>query len=586
MALNAVAAGVSVTMDAPGKVRVGETFYVVITIKNSEGNISGPDRKEINGCKFLYGPSTTSSQSYTIINGQQSSSSSVTKTFTYRAEKEGSYQIGGYTVMVDGKRYNTPSKTLQIVAANNAPASQRPVAIDDIDTKSVDRNVSGKDVFVRIITSKSAAYVGEAIECTIKLYTKYSITEFMPVTQPSFDGFLVEELQFQPMLNKIENINGQDYATAVVKKVILFPQKGGKLTINSGTYDLGVEVYETVDMGFYNVKVPHAKKLRVNTNNSTVDVKALPQPQPAGFNGAVGQFNVSAKMSSNSYRTNEPTTLTYTITGSGNIKYIKDPQIDVPSEFEQYSPQHTTDAEVVGNTFKGSTVFEQTFVPRETGDYTLSIPEFIYFNPESGQYVTLKGYSFKMNVAKGVSGGSDRKDVASKNIDILYIKTGKKSPSHTHPYYIASPGYWSLMLLLVLLLIGVWGYTRIAKRRTADVAGMKFSKANKVARRRLSQAGKYMKADDTEHFYEETLRALWGYLSDKLGIPASQLTRSNIEQQLTDRGATPEAISQLITVLDTCEMARYTPSAPGHMETVYNDATSVINHLERTKLIK
>ena len=172
---------------------------------------------------------------------------------------------------------------------------------------------------MRIILSKSKAYEQEAIECTIKLYTKYSISSFMSTTQPSFDGFLIEELDLKSSLNQIENYKGQNYMTAILKKCIIFPQKSGKLTINSGKYDITVVQYERVNLGFFSDTRPIEKKIKVSSNSATVNIDPLPLPQPDGFYGAVGKFSIDSKLQGTSFRTNEASSLIYTIKGTGNI---------------------------------------------------------------------------------------------------------------------------------------------------------------------------------------------------------------------------------------------------------------------------
>lgn len=573
-------------------VRVGDKFHVILVIKNASGGVNNLPKPEIPGSRYTFGPAVAQHKDYSITNGKVSGSSLVEYTFTYVAEKEGKTTVPSVSVNIDGKKYTSRPSAINILAANAslpqpAPPSSRPVSVNDPTTQTSDRAVNGNDVFIRIITSRNSVYEQEAIECTIKLYTKYNISEFMPITQPAFNGFTVEDLPIQASLNEREIVNGQEYATAVVKKCILFPQKSGILTIISGTYDLTVVQYDQVNLGFFSVAQPtHAKKIRVNSNSATVNVQSLPSPQPAGFNGAVGQFNVKASLSTNSFRTNEPVTLNYTISGSGNLRYIKDVEVDFPSEFEQYSPQHDVDAKVVGNNVTGTSVTELTFVPKETGKFTIKVPEFVYFDPEKKEYVTIPGQQFDLNVSKGLSSApSDRKDVASKNVDILYIRHINGSPSKTHGFIIASVWYWIMFILLICGGLGYLIFSRSKRKQSADIVGMKKSKANRVAKKRLKLAEKYMSKNDSEKFYEEILRAMWGYFSDKLSIPVADLTRSSIENQLGQKGVDKDISNNIIKLLDSCEMARYTPSgSPGQLNSIYNQACTIINALEKQKI--
>ena len=587
----------SFTIDAPKQVSVNSKFSITYILKDGEASTSSLKVPQINGCSLIFGPSVASSQSYQIINGKASSSSQHEYTYYYRADKEGEYTIGAASIVVDGKKMTTQPASLTIVASkhsqdnqsNGANSSNQPVDIDDISTQNAGKKVDANDVFIRISTSRSSAYEQEAIECTIKLYTKYSISEFMAITQPTFNGFLVEDLQFQSSINARETYNGQEYQTAVLKKCILFPQKSGNLTIVSGTYDLTVVQYEQVNMGFYVVNQPVTKKIRINSNNATISIQPLPLPQPAGFDGAVGQFTAAVRISTNNFRTNEPATLTYSINGTGNIKYIKDAIIDFPSEFEQYTPNHTVDAEMKGNNVSGSSITEYTFIPKEVGNYTINVPYFVYFDPESKEYKTIELESFDIKVAQGISGlTTNQQYVTSKNTDIRYIKLGEKNLSFENSYTLSKAWYWILYVISISIFIGAILYTNATNKRKANVIGLKISQANKVAKKRLKIANKYMQSKDSEHFYEEMLKALWGYLSDKLSIPASQLLRPNIAQELLDRGAPAEVCDSIINILDECEMARYTPSSCDlqQIESVYTRATEAINDLEKIKLIK
>lgn len=584
----------SFSVNVPGRVTVGSKFSVTYVLKNAEASTSSLKVPQINGCTLIYGPSVATSQSYQIVNGQASSSSQQEYSFYYRADKEGTFNVSPASIVANGKKLTTKSATITIVASGSSQQSggsnsRQQVTIDDISSQASGKNVKADDVFIRISTSRSSVYEQEAIECTIKLYTKYSISEFMPITQPTFNGFLVEDLQFQSSINARETFNGQEYLTAVLKKCVLFPQKSGKLTIVSGTYDLSVVQYDQVNMGFYTVNQPTTKKIRINSNSASVDVLPLPSPQPAGFTGAVGHYDVSSRMSTNNFRTNEPATLTYTIRGTGNIKYIKDPEIDFPSEFEQYTPQHEVDAEMKGNNVSGTSTTEFTFIPKEVGSFTVNVPDFVYFDPSSKEYKTIHLDSYNLKVSKGVSASSGAQQyVTSKNTDILYIKTGDKNLSNGNDFAVSKPWYWLVYVVMVVAFIAVVLLNAASAKRSADITGMRMSKASKVARKRLKTAHRYMSENDSEKFYAEMLKAIWGYLGDKLAIPASNLFRPTIAQELMSHGAPENITGSVIEILDICETARYTPSAdsPEQIRSVYGKATDLIKELERIKMSK
>lgn len=585
VAVNAICADVTFTVKPPTRVYEGDKFPVTFKLTNADGS----DLKvaQINGCTLLYGPSTSQSQSYQVVNGKASSTSAIEFTYYYRADKAGNYSIPAASIIADGKRLSTKavSFTIHERADRDKPASQRPVDVDDVDTQTAGRKVNADDVFVRIILSKASAYEQEAIGCTIKLYTKYSISSFLPTKQPSFDGFLIQELDVQPSLNEVESYKGQNYMTAVLKRCIIFPQKSGELTINSGNYDISVVQYENVNMGMFQVRQPKEAKIKVSSNTGSIDIKPLPTPQPEGFTGAVGKFSIDSRLVGNSFRTNDAATLIYTISGVGNIKYVKEPVIDFPTEFEQYTPKSDIETSVHGNDVSGTMTVEYTFVPQSVGDFTIGSDKFVYFDPSIKEYVTLTTPSYPIKVAKGVSVpvATEQKDVENKNSDIRHIYLGDKHPQKEHTLVVLTSYYWLLYAVLLLAVIIVIVINRRHARMSADVAGQKLAKASKVARKRLKSASAFMQSGNSEKFYEEMLRAIWGYLSDKLNMPVSQLSRQNIVSTLADKGYPENITKDLVTVLDECEMARYTPDSSTQVDRVYQQGVNAINNLENYK---
>lgn len=572
------------TVNAPNRVAVGDKFSVTYRLRDGDG--SGLKVPQINGCKLIYGPSTSTSQSISIVNGQRTSTYTVDYTYYYLAEKEGSYTINEASVTVDGKRYTTSPSQLTVLPAsesNQGNSRRQQVEFDDIDTQTTDRNVGANDVFIRIILSKSSAYEQEAVECSIKLYTKYQISEFMCTKQPTYDGFLIEDLDFQSTLNNQEEYNGQRYMTALLKKCILFPQKSGKLTITSGNYDLKVVQYDRINMGFFSVPEAHERKIKVNSNSASINILPLPTPQPEGFTGAVGKFNIDSKLIGNTFRTQEPSSLLYTISGTGNIKYLKEPVIDFPSEFEQYTPNIDIDAKISGNNVTGKMVVEYTFVPQAVGDFHIGGDKFVYFDVDSHSYVTLDTPGYNIKVSQGINAPvAQRSELKVKNTDILHIHANS-STGNRDTLFISSVGYWLFYVIAIFVLVTVLLLYRRNIRLSADVKGVKLAKANKVARKRLRIVKKLMSQNDSEKFYEELLRAVWGYLSDKLSIPVSQLSRDNIQNELTQYGANQDLTNNVINLIDDCEMARYASQSSSSLQSVYDKATDIINNLENVK---
>ena len=599
LAAGIVSAQARFEVQAPRSVAAGENFPITYVLRNAEG--TSLKVTQTPGIRELYGPSVSTSVSQQYVNGKRSSSSRIEYTYIYKAEKPGKYSVGAASIIVDGRKLTTSPVTLTITEAsqNHSQGQSRqqqsgrnipPVDMYDVDTQSADRPVESNDVFVRIILSKSTAYEQEAIECTIKLYTKYQISELFPTLQPSFDGFLIQELDIQPSLNQEEEYRGSRYMTAVLKQCIIFPQKSGKLTINSGNYDIKVVQYNNVNMGIFTVRNPQESKIKVRSNSASIDIRPLPTPQPEGFNGAVGTFTADSRLVGNTFRTNDAATLIYTIKGTGNIKYLKEPEIDFPSEFEQYTPKSDFDTHVQGQNVTGTMTVEYTFVPQSVGDFKIGSDKFVYFNPATREYVTINTPTYNIKVAKGASSSvsdAERQDIAAKNTDILHIVTGDKGASHSHILVAGKWWYWLLYGAELCALCLIVSLYRSKVRKAGDIVGTRLAKANKIARKRLREAERFARANKEDEFYDEMLRALWGYISDKLAIPVSQLNRQNVSEKLASAGVEEATVASLIGILDRCEMARYTPQkSPDEMQTIYSEATASINAMENTRLKK
>ena len=577
--------GASFSVNAPRQVIQGNKFNITYVLENASG--SGFKAPDVKGCKFLYGPSVSQSMSSYNINGKVSQSSSESYTMTYKAEAAGTYSVGAATIIVDGKHLTTKPFQIQVLPpdksaqANNQQHQSQSVQVYDIDTQTSDKLVNKNDVFVRIILSKSQAYEQEGLSCTIKLYTKYNIQQFMPTLQPSFNGFISQELPITSSINRIENYNGENYMVADLKQCILFPQQSGKLTITSGNYDLTVIQYETVRSLFGMIRRPVEKQIKVKSNSASINILPLPEPRPADFCGAVGNFTASASLVNNNLKTNESGAVRLVIKGTGNVKNIKTPTVTFPTQFDVYDPQVDVKANPSGNSLTGSMTIDYAFVPQYVGKFNIEPITFSVFNLATKKYEQIKVGGYAVNVAKG-SGTSGRE--VSQNNDILFVKKGDLSLMSGN--YIIVNSVWYLiayLIPLVAFVLVLFFYRKLIKQR-ANVALMKTKKANKVANRRLKTARSLMAKNKRDEFYEELLRAIWGYLSDKLTIPVSELNRDNIKSELEKYGADNASTESVIATLDQCEFARYSSmNDDSDMATVYNEACELINKIENVK---
>ena len=578
--------GASFTVNAPRQVIKGNKFNITYSLENASG--SGFKSPDVQGWKYLYGASMSQSMSSYSVNGKVTSSSSQSYTMTYKAEKEGTYTVGSATIVVDGKTYKTKPFKLQILppdkSASNGSNQSQSVQVYDIDSQSTEKSVNKNDVFVRIILSKNSAYEQEGILCTIRLYTKYNIVSFMPTLQPSFNGFISQEIPITSQINRLENYKGENYMVADLKQCILFPQQTGKLSITSGNYNVTVVQYEMVRSIFGQMRRPVEKQIEIKSNNGTINISALPEPRPADFIGAVGSFKATAKMLNNNLKTNDSGTLRLTISGTGNLKNIKNPSVEFPSQFDVYDPQVTVDANPNGSSLLGSVTIDYAFVPQYVGKFTVKPITFSYYDINKKKYerVTLSGYD--LNVAKGKFSGNSSVADLNQNKDILYIKRGDLKLHDINNVILYKWWYvFAYIVPFMLFALVLFYYRKLIKER-ANVTLMKTKKANKVATKRLKNARVLMGKNKTDEFYEELLRALWGYLSDKLAIPVSELNRDNIKNELDKYGVVESVIETAIDILDRCEFARYSSvKGENDMSNIYKEACELIDKIENTK---
>ena len=577
----------SFTVEAPSQVVEGNKFNVTFVLKNGEGSSFTPP--EVTGAKLIYGPSVSHSYSSSWVNGKSSSSSSEEYTMIYKATATGKCHIGAASIVAGGNRYTTKAFTIDILPSGSQPSqsSQRtpgaPTPYSDPMTQSADKAVGSKDLFVRIELSKPHVYEQQAVVCTIKLYTKYQISQFMPTIQPSFDGFLIEEIPVQPSLNKVETLDGERYMTAILKKCILYPQQSGKLTITSGNYDVSVVQFDTFKSIFGSISKPVEKDLKVQSNTATVNILPLPEPKPASFTGAVGRFNVTTDLKpATGLKTYSAATYRYIISGTGNIKYIKAPEVKFPEQFDVYDPKTDVQVNDGAGDMSGKVVMDYTFIPQYAGEFEIPASEFSYFDPDAGKYETITVPARHLSVAKGE--GQPSNHYRMKNMDIRPIKSGDLGLKKAHGYIVDHWAYWLWFLLPLAALMAVLLYYRKQLKERADVRRMRSKRASKVAQRRLKAARGYASRGDRSGFYGEMLNALWGYMSDKLSIPVSELSKDNINAELEQYGIDEQLRQASIGLIDKCEFAQYAPElASGDMNAVLDEAAGIIDRLESVK---
>ena len=593
---------VSLRVSAPSTVEVGGKFRVQFTVNTQNvSHFSAPDFK---GFEVIYGPATSSQSSFQMINGRTSQSSSIIYTYVLMAESVGNFTIGSASVQADGKTVKSSPTRIRVLSGGaggssggnyggggngNAGAGRQSSASEPSSSST---NISAKDLFMTATASRTTVHEQEAILLTYKIYTLVDLRE-LDGKLPTLDGFQIQEIPLPRTKEfSIEQYNGRNYRSVVWSQYLLFPQKSGKLTIPAITYE-GVVITRNRNLdpieAFFNGQSGYIEvKRKIATPTLTINVSPLPN-KPEGFSGAVGKFSVSSSISTKEVDANEAVTLKISVQGSGNMKLISTPEVQFPKDFETYDAKVNDNFQLTRSGLSGTKDFEYLFVPRHPGTYEIPAAEFIYFDIESRSYKTLKteAYTLKVNKGKGGAGQSvsnysgQQQDVQQLNQDIRFIKKGDVNLHQPGDTFFGTWKCWVAYLLPLLLFIIVMVLGRKQMKAHANVALSRGRKANKVALKRMKTAKKLLDAHDTGKFYDEVLRALWGYVGDKFNMSQESLNKENIEQSLTSRNVPAEQIQQFMKVLNDCEFARYAPGDVNeNMENVYNSAISAISKME------
>ena len=583
----------TLTANAPSHVAVGEQFRLSYTLDTQDvtdfriGDV--PDAFEV-----LMGPSRSSQSSFQIINGHTTQSSSITFTYIVVAVKNGNFTIPAAHATALGK--NISSNAVKINVSGQAQSGQggsshRQQQMQP-QPRAVGTPISGSDLFIKVSANKKRVYEQEPILLTYKVYTLVDLTQ-LEGKMPELNGFHTQEVPLpQQKSFKIENVNGRPYRTVTWSQYVMFPQITGKLKIPGITFNgIVIQQNRNVDPfeAFFNGGSGYVEvKKQIQAPGIEIQVDPLPQ-RPAGFSGGVGRFSISAQLDNSEVKANEAVKLRVIVSGVGNLKLIKQPVVEFPKDFDRYDAKVTDKSKLTANGVEGSMVYDFLAVPRHQGKFEIPPVEFTYYDTAAGGYKTVKTESFTLDVQKGTGGNSTvsdytgQEDLKLLNKDIRYIKTGHTEQHGTDDFFFGSTGYWTSLIVLALIFISLFIVFRQRAIAGADVVGKRAGRANKVATKRLKKAARLMKDNKPNEFYDEVLRALWGYVGDKLNMPVERLSRENISQQLEARSVGGETISQFIGALDECEYARYAPGdATGNMNKVYDTAISAIMQIAST----
>lgn len=580
------AADVTFKAVAPDAVVMGQQFRLAYTV-NAEAKASDLRVPELADFEVLMGPSLATSSSTQIINGNVSSEVAYTFTYILMPKKEGTSNIGPASIKVKGANYTSNALTIKVLPQDKAAEAT--------GGKSGQSASIGKDdYFVKMEVSNRNVYEQEGFLVTFKLYAA-RMCNITGAKFPEFEGFLAQEIEQPDPQWSQDHYNGRNYYTVVMKQTVLYPQRSGKLTIESGKFDAVISIptqreirsiFDEFRDAFDNVK----KTLL--SSPVTIDVKPLPSGKPASFSGAVGTFSMSSDINSTNVKTNDAVTIKLKITGNGNIKLIKKPEVIFPNDFDIFDPKEETDIKTTTAGVSGSKTIEYMAIPRYAGDFEIPAIAFSYFDPKSGSYKTLKSDSYKLHVAQGeggsassptVSNFSNKESVKYLGKDIRYLKVKDFNFVANNDIFFGSFMYYMCYIVLGILFIVFFFIYRKQVKENSDMALVRTKKANKIAVRKLKNAGKLMKENKKEEFYDEVLRALWGYLSDKLSIPQASLTKDNVETELARYGVDDTLTSEFLDILNTCEFARYAPAqASDAMDKLYELTVDAIGKMENT----
>lgn len=570
---------------APEAVVMGEQFQLVFSVNADGKDLRAPEIPDFN---VLIGPSATRSFSSQLINGNITAETTLTYTYILMPKKEGTFNIAPATIKVKGANYTSNALVIKVLP----PDKKNEAQTNGGESTS---SINSEGLFVKMILSKKNVYEQEGVLVTFKLYSLYDCG-LEGVKFPEFEGFLAQEIDLPNKQWVMENLNGRNYRSATLKQTVLYPQRSGKITIDAGSIDVVVRIpsqkkVQSIFDEFFDSYQDVQKKLIINP--ATIDVKPLPSGKPASFSGAVGNFTMNASISSDNVKANEAVTIKVNITGNGNVKLIKSPTVIFPNDFEIYDAKTETSSKATTTGVNGTRNIEYMAIPRYAGDFEIPVIEFSYFDVKSDSYKTIQAGPYKLHVEKGkdgeggtapvVSNFSSKESVKYLGKDIRYLKVKGINFAPKNELFFGSFLYVICYIVPLILFIIFFIVYRKQVKENSNIALVRTKKANKIAIRRLKQAGKLLKEHKKEAFYDEVLRALWGYLSDKLNIPQAALTKDNVEVELIKFGVDETLIKEFLDILNTCEFARYAPGqASDTMDKLYDLTIDAMGKMENT----
>ena len=598
----------TLTVSTKNQVMVGERFQVVFEA-NAEGkNFQAPS---FEGFTVVGGPFTSSSSSFSMVNGSMSHTVRCTYTFALQAYQEGTFHVGSATLTVKGKKISSEPFDIKVIPDDGSHAAPSGGGSSSGQGQSQqntsDPQVSGKDLFIRVIPSKKSAYVGEQVVLTYKLYTKVPVSSLSVERMPSYAGFWTKDITDNnggSLRQTSEYINGIEYTAAEIQKIVVVPQRSGTLPIDpmiieciaqirtESNRQRSMDPFEAFfNDPFFNRNIANVRK-ELTSQTLNLEVKSLPENgKPASFAGAVGNFNFKSEIDKTELSTNEAFTLTLTVSGTGNVELLQMPTPVFPPDFEVYDPKITMNVNNNANGLSGTKKAEYLVIPRRAGSFTVPAVEFSYFDPSKGAYQTLSSQPYEIKVEKGKGGdegssggiyASNQEGIKYLGSDIRHIMTGNAHLKPMHTVFFGSAAYFVVLLVLLVLFVILLFVLKKREQLSKDTAANRNRKADKVARGRLKSAAQFLKAKDQDKFYVEMSQALWGYIADKLGIERSKLSMDTVNETMKAKNVPDELTQQFIDTLNSCEFARFAPGiAEAKMDDLYQRGIDVISKAEK-----
>lgn len=580
VALHALA-DIRVTAEAsPTTVAVGEAFRLEYKVNSTDAEQIRPDA--FNGVEVLNGPAVSTFSSYQLTNGRASSESSTTFTYILSPTREGTLTLPAATVSVGGRNYKSNAVRIKVVKGSGQP-SRGTIAQDDGPAMRTRGAVTNKDLFITVTANKTQVFEQEPIVLTYKVYTLVNLKQLVG-KMPDLKGFLSQEVPLpQQKTFTVERYGDKLYRTTTWSQYVMFPQQTGKLTIPSIRFEGAVTMenpnIDPID-AFFNGYDYLVKVVR-QTPTIDINVKSLPTPKPTGFSGAVGDLKIRAEVVTREPKTNEALTVRLTVAGVGNMKLIKAPKLTFPTSFEAYEPKVTDKTELTAEGIAGEMIYDYLVIPRQKGHYDIPPVEFSYFDINTGEYKTLKTQPLTVDVAQGTKSDADvEKEMELRKSDIRALHVDNGLAQHT--------AFWGSTIygVLYVILIGIFAATVWTTRRyikaNADIVGRRGRAAGKNARLRLAKAKAMLDHKRRDAFYDETEKALQGYVADKFNIPKGQLSRGTVTATLTAAGVTEETVSRFNETLEGCEYARFAPSGGDkELEGFYEQAADILSRIEQ-----